>query len=174
MMVIPPGLPHTNLCTLISNLPHFILMNLLTDSFAYSLFTWIVWLVIAAGVSFVIYTLMLVYQDKTLSTSQKWTWAIIIVCMHIPGALLYILLGNGSSGRICKGKDWLSDTSPVYSRHASTFVLSCLPCRESFPDSSGTDRASRPASPMHAPKPDTQAIRLPAPRPSAITLWKSG
>lgn len=104
-MVIPPGLPHTNLCTLISNLPHFILMNLLTDSFAYSLFTWIVWLVIAAGVSFVIYTLMLVYQDKTLNTSQKWTWAIIIVCLHIPGALLYILLGNGSSGRICKGKD---------------------------------------------------------------------
>ena len=52
-MVIPPGLPHTNLCTLISNLPHFILMNLLADSFAYSLFTWIVWLVIAAGVSFV-------------------------------------------------------------------------------------------------------------------------
>ena len=48
---------------------------------------------------------MLVYQDKTLSTSQKWTWAIIIVCLHIPGALLYILLGNGSSGRICKGKD---------------------------------------------------------------------
>lgn len=46
-------------------------MNLLTDSFAYSLFTWIVWLVIAAGVSFVIYTLMLVYQDKTLNTSQK-------------------------------------------------------------------------------------------------------
>ena len=80
-------------------------MNLLADSFAYSLFTWIVWLVIAAGVSFVIYTLMLVYQDKTLSTSQKWTWAILIGCLHIPGALPYSLLGNGSSGRICTGKD---------------------------------------------------------------------
>ncbi len=78
------------------------LMNLFSDSLTFSLFTWLVWLGIAAIASFVIYILILVYQDKTLSTGQKWTWAIIIVCLHLPGALLYILLGKGNGSRICK------------------------------------------------------------------------
>lgn len=58
----------------------------------YSLFSWLIWLGIAAIISFVLYTLILVYLDETLNTAQKWTWGIIIVGLNIPGALLYILM----------------------------------------------------------------------------------
>ena len=44
---------------------------------------------------FEIYVLMLVLKDRTLTGGQKMAWVIAILMLNLPGALLYLLLGQG-------------------------------------------------------------------------------
>ena len=65
----------------------------------------LVGIVLLVVFAFEIYVLVLVFKDRTLTGGQKVAWAIAILMLNLPGALLYLLLGRGKDTYIYSGED---------------------------------------------------------------------
>lgn len=77
-------------------------MNLLTPDLPVLVLSLLLELLTLVAVSFALYSLLLLYRDKTWNTASKWIWAVVIVWLNFLGALLYVLLGRGKGKHVCK------------------------------------------------------------------------
>ena len=77
-------------------------MNLLTPDPPVLVLSLLLGLLTLVAVSFALYSLLLLYRDKTWNTASKWIWAVVIVWLNFLGALLYVLLGRGKGKHVCK------------------------------------------------------------------------
>lgn len=64
----------------------------------------LVGIVLLVVFAFEIYVLVLAFKDRTLTGGQKVAWAIAILMLNLPGALLYLLLGRDKGSNALPGK----------------------------------------------------------------------
>lgn len=64
----------------------------------------LVGIVLLVVFAFEIYVFVLAFKDRTLTGGQKAAWAIAILMLNLPGALLYLLLGRGKGSNALPGK----------------------------------------------------------------------
>lgn len=64
----------------------------------------IVGIILLVVFAFEIYVLVLAFKDRTLTGGQKVAWAIAILMLNLPGALLYLLLGRDKGSNALPGK----------------------------------------------------------------------
>ena len=80
-------------------------MDLLSSDVFMQFVACLVGIIMLVVFGFEIYVLMLVLKDRTLTGGQKVAWAIAILMLNLPGALLYLLLGRGKGSNDLPDED---------------------------------------------------------------------